>query len=284
MQGFLNVYKPSGIGSSTVVAKIKKHFHIDKVGHMGTLDPMASGILPIAVGKATRMFDYFMDKTKRYIAVFDFNYTTDTLDATGVVTAKGTKTISLAEINKVIPNLVGEIDQIPPIFSAKNVGGVRAYTLARNGEKVELNAKRVYIKNIICTREISTNVFQFDITCGSGTYIRSIARDIASILGTVACMTSLDRIESGKFIKQDSVGLDVLLESNQIEKYLIDIDKVFDGFGKIQLNDMTERLLNGLIVKLDLHNGNYFLIQDDIPLAVVSVNENMAKMKTYLKE
>ncbi len=284
MQGFLNVYKPSGIGSSTVVAKIKKHFHFDKVGHMGTLDPMASGILPIAIGKATRMFNYFMDKTKRYIAVFDFNYTTDTLDATGEITAKGTKIISFSDIQNVLPKMIGQIDQIPPMFSAKNVGGVRAYTLARNGENVELKAKRVIISSIICTREISKNVFEFDITCGSGTYIRSIARDIASILGTVACMTSLDRIESGKFVKQDSVGLDVLLESNQIEKYLIGIDKVFDGFGKIQLNDKTERLLNGLSVKLDVCNGNYFLMQGDIPLAVVSVNENIAKMKTYLKE
>lgn len=284
MQGFLNVNKPSGIGSSTVVAKIKKHFHLDKVGHMGTLDPMASGILPIAIGKATRMFDYFMDKTKRYIAVFDFNYTTDTLDATGEVTAKSEKTISLADIKNVLPDMVGDIDQIPPVYSAKNVGGVRAYTLARKGELIELSPKRVHISSIVCTRKISDNVFEFDITCGSGTYIRSIARDIAKSLSTVACMTSLDRIESGKFVKQNSVGLDTLLESNQIEKYLIGVDKVFDGFGKLKLDTKTDRLLNGLSVRLQLADGYYFLMGNNNPVAVVNVNENIAKMKTFLKE
>lgn len=272
------------MGSSTVVAKIKKHFHLDKVGHMGTLDPMASGILPIAVGKATRMFDYFLDKTKRYIAVFDFNYTTDTLDSTGIKTADGTKKILFSDIQKILPSMLGEIDQIPPMFSAKNIGGVRAYTLARKGEQVELKPKRVYIKSIVCTREIENNVFEFDIICGSGTYIRSIARDMAQALDTVACMTFLERIESGKFLKQNSVSLDKLLDTDDCNNYLIGVDSVFDNFEKILLDNTTKRLLDGLSVHLEKKDGYYFLTENNIAIAVIEIENNNAKMKTFLKE
>lgn len=284
MQGFLNVYKPSGMGSSTVVAKIKKHFHLDKIGHMGTLDPMASGILPIAVGKATRMFDYFLNKTKRYIAVFDFNYTTDTLDATGNKISVGTKKVVMSDIQKVLPAMIGDIDQIPPMYSAKNIGGVRAYTLARKGEQVELKPKQVSIKSIICTRAIEDNVFEFDITCGSGTYIRSIARDIAQALDTVACMTFLERIESGKFVIQNSVSLEKLLEADDYSNFLIGVDDIFDNFERILLDKTTERLLNGLSVRLEKKDGCYFLIDNGIAIAVIEIKNCNAKMKTFLKE
>lgn len=284
MQGFLNIYKPSGMGSSTVVGKIKKHFHLDKVGHMGTLDPMASGILPIAVGKATRMFDYFLDKTKRYIAVFDFNYTTDTLDATGKRLTDCEKNVSLSDIQRVLPSLIGDIDQIPPAFSAKNVAGVRAYTLARKGEQVLLKPKKVHIESIECTRMLSKNIFEFDIVCGSGTYIRSIARDIATALDTVGCMTKLDRIESGKFCKANSVSLDDIMVCDDIFKYLISLDIVFDKFGKIELDAKTEKLLNGLSVRLELNDGYYFLMDNNKVIAVVEILNNTAKMKTFLKE
>lgn len=284
MQGFVSVNKPSGMSSGTVVAKIKKRFHIDKIGHMGTLDPMASGVLPIAIGKATRMFDYFLNKTKRYIAIFDFNYTTDTLDATGSKTAEAKKNITISDINEVLPNLVGNVMQLPPIYSAKNVGGVRAYALARKGEDVQLTPKEVFIEKLAVTREVGKNIFEFDITCGSGTYIRSIARDVAKLLDTVACMTKLERVESGKFDIASSITLDALLESENIENYLIAVDKVFDKFGKIPLDDKTLKLLNGLSVKLNVSDGTYFLMDKANAVAVVDVCGNNAKMKTYLKE
>lgn len=283
MQGFLNVYKPSGMSSGTVVAKIKKRFHIDKIGHMGTLDPMASGILPIAIGKATRMFDYFLDKTKRYIAVFDFNYSTDTLDATGKVIKTCEKVLSKNDIDGVLNMFVGQIAQVPPMYSAKNVAGTRAYTLARLGQNVLLAPKNVIIEKIICTKTLDKNIFEFDITCGSGTYIRSLARDIAAALDTCACMTKLERIESGKFVLENSTTLDDLLKTENLSSRLIKIDDVFDAYGKIALDDKNNKLLNGLSVKINLADGNYFLCDSGEVVAVVGVSGGVGKMKTYLR-
>lgn len=284
MQGFVSVYKPSGMSSGSVVNKIKKHFHIDKIGHMGTLDPLASGILPIAIGKATRMFDYFLNKTKRYIAVFDFTYTTDTLDSTGVVTNTSKKDVSMDMLEKVLPQFEGDIMQVPPMYSAKNVGGVRAYKLARAGASVDLKPKCIHIESIKCVKQLDKNIFQFDIVCGSGTYIRSLARDISSALNTCACMISLERIESGKFVKNNSVFLDDLLCQNDLSKFIIPIEKVFASFGQINLDKTNSRLLNGLCVSIDLMEGKYFLMENGSAVAVINVKDKVGVMQTYLKE
>lgn len=284
MQGFVSVYKPSGMTSSSVVCKIKKHFHIDKIGHMGTLDPLASGILPIAIGKATRMFDYFLDKTKRYIAVFDFSYTTDTLDCTGTTLNSSKIDVSMDMLKSVLPQFEGDIMQVPPMYSAKNVGGVRAYKLARAGETVELKPKCVHIESIKCVKQIDKNIFQFDIVCGSGTYIRSLARDIASVLNTYGCMTSLERVESGKFVKETSIPLNELLENDDLTNFLIPVEKVFVSFGQITLNKSNSRLLNGISVTLDLVDGKYFLMDSGNAVAVIDVKNKVGTMQTYLKE
>ena len=148
MQGFINIYKPSGKTSNQVVVEVKKKFNINKVGHMGTLDPMAEGVLPIAIGKATRMFDYFLSKLKSYRLKMKFGISTDTLDITGNVLSTSDYMPTLNDIKKVLPTLVGNIKQTPPLYSAKNVNGVRAYKLARAGKTVELKSCDVYIKSI----------------------------------------------------------------------------------------------------------------------------------------
>ena len=192
MIGFVNVNKPSGISSSKVVSICKKIFNTKKIGHMGTLDPLAEGVLPIAIGKATRMFDYFLDKHKEYVAEFTFGMTTDTLDAEGNIIEKCDYIPTKEKIIEILPSLIGVIDQIPPQYSAKKVNGRCAYDLARAGQIVDLKPKRIEIYDIKLL-EVKDNKFTFLIECSGGTYIRSIARDIATLVNSKAYMSKLIR-------------------------------------------------------------------------------------------
>ena len=161
MNGFINLYKPSGITSAYALNIIKKKFRGVKLGHMGTLDPLACGILPIAFGKSTRLFDFLLEKEKIYNAVFEFSYETDTLDVTGTITKSGGKIPTKEEILSVLPKLIGEVDQVPPSYSAKNVNGKRSYELARKGISVELPSKKVVIHNIELVKEVKNGSFLF---------------------------------------------------------------------------------------------------------------------------
>ena len=177
--GFINVDKPSGIVSSTVVNKIKWLSGVP-CGHMGTLDPLASGVLPVGVGNATRLFDYFLEKQKEYIAEFTFGVESDTLDSTGNL-IRGGHVPDEREIEAVLPAFFGDIMQMPPKYSAKNVNGRRGYELARAGIEFELQPKKVHIYGMECLgkAEGKEDTFRIKIRCGGGTYIRSIARDVA---------------------------------------------------------------------------------------------------------
>ena len=198
MTGFINVNKSAGVSSAREVAIVKRLTGMS-CGHMGTLDPMACGVLPIAVGNAARLFDYFLSKRKRYIAEFVFGTDTDTLDTTGTVISSGGKIPSGEEIEKALPLLTGEYDQIPPQYSAKSVGGERGYKLARRGEKFELPPKRVSVGEFRLLGIAGGGAFRFEVECGSGTYIRSLARDLGKLTGTYAVMSALCRTESGGF-------------------------------------------------------------------------------------
>ena len=197
MLGFINVYKPSLMTSNAVLAKIKRQYGIKKIGHMGTLDPLAEGVLPIAIGNATRMFDYFLNKQKTYIATFEFGYETDTLDSQGEKIAETNVLPTKDEVLNVLSGFMGKQLQMPPKYSAKNVNGKRAYDLARAGVDFELNPKEIEIFNINLL-ENNGNTFVFEITCSSGTYIRSIGRDLGYKLNSLATMTKLIRTKSGK--------------------------------------------------------------------------------------
>ena len=220
MKGFVNINKPSGMTSSDVVVKVrgilrKASGEKQKVGHLGTLDPIGTGVLPIAVGSATRLFDYMQEKVKVYRATFVFGQTTDTLDITGKITGESDAFPTREQIDVAVSAIHGEIDQIPPQYSAKSVDGVRAYDFARKGIEVDLKPKRItiyYIKTVDCDLDgtpykLDKNEYAFEIACSSGTYIRSIARDLAGALGTVAYMSSIHRIKSGDFEIQDAVTL-----------------------------------------------------------------------------
>ena len=284
MNGFINYYKPSGISSAYAINRIKKLFKGHKIGHMGTLDPLAEGVLPIAVGKSTRLFDFLLDKTKVYIAEFTFGYQTDTLDRGGEVIKSGGKIPTLEEIKKVIPSLVGKVMQVPPSFSAKNVGGQRSYALARKGIEVELKPKQVEIDGIEVLSQNGSS-FTLEITCKGGTYIRSICRDMAIALNTFATMTKLKRTKSGSFTIDNSVTENYVLNIKDIQDLLIKPDTVLT-FEKVYLNEyQTTEQLNGRPYDIKLIDGTYS-VYDYVGrfLGVGIYQNNTLKIKAYIKD
>lgn len=285
MIGFINVYKPSGITSSTVVQKIKKHFHIDKVGHMGTLDPLAEGLLPIAIGKATRLFDYMLDKKKAYNVVFEFGYETDTLDITGVETKRLEKKLSVDDIKNNLSKMLGKQLQMPPKYSAKNINGARAYTLARSGIDFELSPKEIEIFAFELLQQVDTNKYQFKVVCSSGTYIRAIGRDFANILGTYATMTNLQRCDMGYFQLDNSYPLDDILECENLEKLLVSPLDVLTSFDKISIEkNIYFDLINGKYVHFNRISNNSFILYNDKLIGVAKPRENQLKIDCYLEE
>ncbi len=285
MIGFINVYKPSGITSNTVVQKIKKHFHIDKVGHMGTLDPLAEGLLPIAIGKATRLFDYMFDKKKTYNVVFEFGYETDTLDITGVETKRLKKELSTDDIKNNLHKMLGKQLQMPPKYSAKNINGARAYTLARSGIDFELSPKEIEIFAFEFLQQVDINKYQFKVVCSSGTYIRAVGRDFANILGTYATMTNLQRCDMGYFQLDNSYPLDDILECEDLSKVVVSPLDVLTSFDKISIEkDKYFDLINGKFVYFDRIANNSFILYNDKLIGVAKPRENQLKIDCYLEE
>lgn len=277
IKGFVNINKPKGMTSSDVVVIVRgilRKFsgQKNKVGHLGTLDPQGTGVLPIAVGTATRMFDYMQNKTKIYQATFVFGTTTDTLDTDGKITDTSDVLPTREDIDAVLKDLCGNIEQVPPMYSAKSIGGQRAYDLARKGIEVELKSKLVridYVKRIDDIagkvslqngdRILVPNEYAFEISCSGGTYIRSIARDMAKRLGTVAYMSSIHRVKNGNFIVDDAITIE------QFEKepfrYLKSFDETLADFERYELDDsIVDKVLNGVRVKIDNLPGDNFLV------------------------
>lgn len=255
MRGFVNLLKPSGMTSSDAVVKVRgilreatgvKH----KVGHLGTLDPSGAGVLPIAIGTATRLFDYSTKKLKRYIAGFKFGITTDTLDSYGVITGRSENLPSYEQILEVIPSLIGEIDQIPPQFSALSVGGVKAYKMARQMIEVELESRKINIYSIKLIDSIEDGHFIFDICCEGGTYIRSVARDMAFALNTVGYMSFIIRLQSGEFNIENSVTFGDF--SKEPLKYVTPIEKFTKNLPRFDIpEEYAAKVLNGVRLELN---------------------------------
>lgn len=215
MQGFLLLNKPEGITSFGAVARIKRLTGEKRVGHTGTLDPMATGVLPIFIGRATALSSYLLDADKSYSAKIKLGITTDTCDITGKIT--DTKEVSVDEeaLKNVLASFVGSIEQTPPMYSALKKDGVRLYELARRGESIDIPKRNVEIYSLVQTSPLdSNNEFCIDVTVSKGTYIRSLCRDIGEKLGCGATMTALCRIEASGFSLQNCVQLDKLNEDN----------------------------------------------------------------------
>lgn len=208
MKGFFNINKPRGMNSTKVVAIIKRLTH-EKVGHLGTLDPDAHGVLPIAVGKATRLFDFFLNKDKVYEARGRFGVLTDTLDESGRVVLMNDVRPTRAQLEAVLPLFCGKQMQIPPAFSAKQVDGERAYDKARRGEAVTLTPREICVYSLELL-SFEGGEFSVRINCSAGTYVRALIRDIAEKLGAIATTIDIFRTRSGAFDIASSISIDDL--------------------------------------------------------------------------
>ncbi|MDN9379323.1 tRNA pseudouridine(55) synthase TruB [Clostridioides difficile] len=241
MNKIISILKPTGMTSHDVVSRVRKILNIKKVGHTGTLDPDASGVLPICIGKATKVCEVILNKDKSYICELTLGISTDTYDASGEILKKVDDfKFSNEEIKRAFDTQRGEINQLPPIYSALKVNGKRMCDLVRSGRQSEITLKtrRVNIKNIKIL-SIKGNKVMFYVECSKGTYVRSICHDIGEYLGCGAHMSFLNRTSSGKFDLDNSITLEELelfYENKTLDKYLYDIDYVLDSFNYVVLN------------------------------------------------
>ncbi len=238
INGWLNVFKEQGYTSSHIVRTLKKKFNIKKIGHYGTLDPLASGVLPLALGEATKTIQFITCNQKSYSFFINWGKETDTCDKAGKVLCETNIRPNIAEIKPTIKKyFMGNIDQIPPIFSAVKVNGKRAYQLARKNEKFEINSKRINIIKFELLRFINKNKAQFIVSCGPGTYVRSLARDLSRKLGTLGYASDIVRLKNSYFCISKSISFDKIIKSNTSNFYnkLLPVDYVLKNFEEIKL-------------------------------------------------
>ncbi len=227
LSGVLNIYKEEGMTSHDVVAILRSILKQKRIGHSGTLDPMAQGVLPICLGKATKIADYISEQGKTYLGEMEFGLSSDSLDRTGNIVERSDKKIfSPDEINKAMGLFRGEIWQKPPMYSAVKVGGRKLYELARQGKEVERQAKKIQIDKLEIVK-IEGSRLSFICTCSKGTYIRQLAYDLAKELGSCALLTDLERIQVGPFISSQAYRLDQIREMGPDE-----IEKIMWGMGE----------------------------------------------------
>lgn len=257
LKGILNVNKEKGISSARVVSLVRRALNMKKVGHTGTLDLEASGVLPIVIGKATRVSDYMMTKDKVYETELILGAKTDTLDAAGEIIEKSDKVVTKEEFLQAMETFKGEIDQIPPMYSALKVNGKKLYDLAREGVEIERKKRKVNIYDI----ELLDFAFPkatIRVTCSKGTYIRTLVDDIGEKLGTLAYVNELARVRVGDFDIKDAIKSEDLLEipKEDLINKLYPIDTALKDFDKIILDrKYLDNLVNGQIVEVDKNYG-----------------------------
>lgn len=260
INGVLLINKPEGITSFSVVNQIRRQLGRIKCGHSGTLDPMASGLLPVLLGKATKLSNYITSENKAYFCKMKFGILTDTFDITGNILKTDNAAVSESDIKKVLPSFLGEIEQTPPIYSAIKVNGTPLYKHARNNTKVDIPKRKVEIYNIkFAGFDKKTKELCLDVKCSKGTYIRSLCVDIAKSLGTIASMSYLDRYQNGNFLLTDAIKLDEALSyinEGTIENYILNLDRVLDAYPKYYVNEFYSKLLiNGCEIDISKLKG-----------------------------
>ncbi|MBO5176320.1 MAG: tRNA pseudouridine(55) synthase TruB [Lachnospiraceae bacterium] len=261
MDGILNIYKEKGFTSHDVVAKLRGILKMKKIGHTGTLDPEAEGVLPVCLGTATRLCNMLTDKIKEYRVVMRFGVATDTEDMTGEIIEELPVTATEEDLKTVLSKFLGEQEQIPPMYSAIKVEGKKLYELAREGKVIERKGRPIVIHNIVLhSVETDKDGFlytaELTVTCGKGTYIRSLCRDIGKALGTCACMKSLLRTRSGDSYLENSFKLsevEALRDAGTLEKHIVTVEQVFKTCKAFQMKPEWDKLLL---------NGNHMNEQD----------------------
>ena len=227
MDGFLVLNKPLGKTSSDCVVFVRKRLpRGTAIGHGGTLDPMASGVLPVCVGAATRLFDYIIDKQKTYVAELQLGVVTDTQDATGAVVERRSVNVTEADVRAALPRFIGEIWQRPPMYSAIKRGGKRLYELARRGESVEVAPRACRVDDVRLTASLGDGRYRLEVDCGKGVYIRTLCHDIGAYLGCGGHMASLERTRAGVFTLENALTLEEVdaLGAEGLEARLLPMD------------------------------------------------------------
>ncbi len=248
MDGVINIFKNTGMTSFDVVRIIKKVSNTKKVGHTGTLDPEASGVLPVCIGKGTKIIDYIMNSNKVYEVEFKLGIKTTTYDLEGeIIEEKDPSNLTNDKILLAINSFIGEYSQIPPMYSALKQNGVRLYELARKGIEVEREGRLIKIINIDNIK-INNPYITMTVTCSKGTYIRSLCYDIGDNLGVGAAMTKLKRTKTSKFTEEESININDI-NSNNINDFIISIEDALDSYDKlVVMNKYSRLLINGVRV------------------------------------
>jgi tRNA pseudouridine55 synthase len=253
MNGIINVYKEKGYTSHDVVAKMRGILKMKKIGHTGTLDPDAVGVLPVCLGKGTKLVDMITDKDKTYEAVLKLGITTDTQDITGAVLKTAEVTAEYEQIIAVIQSYIGEYLQLPPMYSAIKVNGKKLYELARQGKEIERERRRVVIRDIrILGYSKEEQEVTLSVDCSKGTYIRTLLHDIGETLGCGGTMKSLIRTAVGNFRIEEALKLstiEILQKEDKLDEYIMPVDSIFYGYTKVNVDLEYHKLI---------YNGNAF--------------------------
>lgn len=252
INGIVNVYKEVGYTSFDVIAKLRGIVKQKKIGHTGTLDPNACGVLPVCFGNATKLCDMLTDKDKTYITTMQLGISTDSQDITGTVIEEKAVTVTENEVITAIESFVGEYQQIPPMYSALKVNGQKLCNLARQGIEVERKARPVNIYGINIL-EISLPYVTMEVECSKGTYIRTLCHDIGEKLGVGACVKTLERTKVSAFTKENSITLEqirYMVEKGTLNEYVLPVPMVFSDYGTILVNESSDKLIS---------NGNKFV-------------------------
>ena len=257
MNGIVIVDKPADWTSQDVVSKLRGVFQTRRIGHGGTLDPMATGVLPVFVGRATRGVEFFEHAEKTYEAVLQLGITTDTEDITGTVLEEKPVSVAREQFLAALEDFRGEIQQIPPMYSALKVNGQKLYELARKGKEVERKPRTITIHQLECL-EFAGNTAKIRVCCSKGTYIRTLCKDIGKKLGCGGCMAALRRVGAGAYTISEAVPLADLIASKNPAQFLRPVDSMFTQYGAITLTTNQEkRCRNGNSFSMPLPDGTY---------------------------
>jgi tRNA pseudouridine55 synthase len=286
--GIINVYKEKGYTSHDVVAKMRGILKMKKIGHTGTLDPDAEGVLPVCVGKATKLVDLITDKDKTYKAVCKLGITTDTQDITGKVIKTAAVTVGQSELLKAIDRYIGEYLQLPPMYSAIKVNGKKLYELARQGKEVERERRLVVIKRIeLIDYNVDEQEFTVLVECGKGTYIRTLLHDIGETLGCGAAMKRLTRTAVGAFRVEEALKLskiEELVREDGLLPYIVKVEEVFSHYPRLIVKSEFNSLLrNGNILTSEhVHMPHPMAVADTV--RVYDSEEHFIGLYAYLSE
>ena len=275
MDGFINVYKEKGQTSHDVVNKVRKIFATRKVGHTGTLDPNATGVLPIAVNNATKVIEYMEHDDKTYVAELTLGIITDTEDIWGNILEENSVNVTKDEIEDAIKSFIGKQKQVPPMYSALKINGKKLYELAREGKVIEREAREIEIFDIE-EIEVIENKVSFKVHCSKGTYIRTLCKDIGEKLGCGATMSALKRVQSGGFTIDTAVKLSELEEDK--EKYILDLEIPLRKSSVIALSEEDgRRYINGIRLSTNKPDGMYRVYIGGSLYGVCKVRDNVIR-------